>query len=235
MSEPTDPYGEGRADPDGRDIDPPDPDGSDVQQSYTGPGGYADFEDREARRGGLQDRPIVPRTRSRSVERQDQPATRSSVGELQDMIEDMILTLENAKSVPLSTSVLVDRESFLDLLEHLRTDLPDELRAARWMVREREAFIARTNERAQEIVSRAQADSKRLVSESYVLAEAVEEANILVRRAEGEARRLRLEAEDVIEQHLDEIGNLMAGLLRQVHEARAELHRARAPAPDVPL
>ena len=164
-----------------------------------------------------------------------QTRLRSAVGELQDMIDEMIAHLEVAKSMPLSTSVLVDREEFLEMLTRLRAELPDELRAARWMVREREAFISRTNERAGEIVDRARAESRRMVSESYVLAEAVEEANILVRRAEGEARRLRLEAEDEIERRLEKVESLLASLLREVHEARAELHQARPPAPDVPV
>jgi hypothetical protein len=159
---------------------------------------------------------------------------RATVGELQDMVDDMIAHMEAAKSMPLSSNVLVDRESFLDMLYRLRAELPDELRAARWMVREREAFIARTNERAHEIIERAQNESRRLISESYVLAEAVEEANILVRRAEGEARRLRLEAEDEVEKELVSVEQLMADLIRKIHAARAELHEARPPAPDVP-
>ncbi|MGF1664757.1 MAG: hypothetical protein ACFCVC_00635 [Acidimicrobiia bacterium] len=162
------------------------------------------------------------------------PRPRATVGELQDMVDDMIAHMEAAKSMPLSSNVLVDRESFLDMLYRLRAELPDELRAARWMVREREAFIARTNERAHEIVERAQNESRRLISESYVLAEAVEEANILVRRAEGEARRLRLEAEDELEKGLVSVEQLMAELIRKIHGARAELHEARPPAPDVP-
>jgi len=162
------------------------------------------------------------------------PLPRASVGELQDMVDEMIAQLEAAKSMPLSANVLVDREAFLEMLYRLRSELPDELRAARWMVREREAFIARTNERAHEIIERAQAESKRLVSESYVLAEAVEEANILVRRAEGEARRLRLEAEDELERELESVEHLMADLIRKIHGARAELHEARPPAPEVP-
>lgn len=160
---------------------------------------------------------------------------RTSVGELQDMIDDMIAELEAAKSMPLSTNVLVDREQFLVMLQRLKTELPDELRAARWMVREREAFIARTNERAQEIIERAKAESRRLVSESYVLAEAVEEANVLVRRAEGEARRIRLESEDEIERQLEQIESLLAELLTRVHNSREDLHKARPKAPEVPL
>jgi len=163
------------------------------------------------------------------------PRPRTTVGELQDMVEELIAQLEEAKSMPLSTNVLVDRELFLEMLQRLRAELPDELRAARWMVREREAFIARTNERAQEIIARAEAESRRLVSESYVLAEAVEEANALVRRAEGEARRIRLEAEDEIERALEKLEGMLAELLTRVHNAREELHKARPPEPDVPL
>jgi hypothetical protein len=163
------------------------------------------------------------------------PRPRSTVGELQDIIDDMIAHLEAAKTMPLSANALVDREMFLDQLHRLRAELPDELRAARWMVREREAFISRTNERAHEIIERAKSESRRLVSESYVLAEAVEEANVLVRRAEGEARRLRLEAEDEIERQLEHVEDLMAEVIRKVHASRAELHESRPPAPEVPL
>lgn len=160
---------------------------------------------------------------------------RSHVGELQDLIDEMLAYLAEAKSMPLSNNVLVERDVFVDMLERLRAELPDELRAARWMVREREAFIARTNERAHELLERGKAESRRLVSDSYILAEAVEEANILVRRAEGEARLLRLEAEDEIEEQLERIENLMAELLTRTHAAREELHESRPAAPEVPL
>ena len=69
----------------------------------------------------------------------------STVGELQEMIDVMIAHLEEAKSMPLSANVLVDRDEFLSMLHRMRAALPDELRAARWMVREREAFVARTH------------------------------------------------------------------------------------------
>lgn len=165
----------------------------------------------------------------------DAPRTRSSVGELQDIVEDLIAHLHEAKTMPLSSNVLVDREQFLVMLNRLRDELPDELRAARWMVREREAFIARTNEKAQDIIEKAKIESQRLVSESHILAEAVEEANILVRRAEGESRRLRLESEDDIERSLERVENLLSELLGKVHYSREELHKARPKQPDVPL
>jgi len=159
----------------------------------------------------------------------------TDVGDLQDTVDDLLVQLHEAKSVPLSGNVLVDRELFLGLLEKLRAELPDELRAARWMVREREAFISRTNEKAREIIDKARAEADELVSESNITKEAVEEANILVRRAEGEARRMRLETEDDIDRKLQDTEHLLAQLLAEVKGSRTELHQARPAPPDVPV
>ena len=152
-----------------------------------------------------------------------------------DIVDDLIVHLHEAKMMPLSSNALVDRDVFLTKLETLRASLPDELRAARWMVREREAFISRTNEKAREIIDKARQEADILVSESNVVAEAVEEANILVRRAEGDVRRLRLESEDDIERNLQKLEHLLVELTSRVQGSRAEFHQARPKPPDVPV
>jgi vacuolar-type H+-ATPase subunit H len=163
------------------------------------------------------------------------PASSPETEDILDIVDDLIVHLHEAKMMPLSTNALVDRELFLGKLETLRASLPDELRAARWMVREREAFIARTNEKSREIIDRARQEADALVAESNIVEEAVEEANILVRRAEGEARRLRLEAEDDVESNLQKLEHLLVDLTAQVQGSRAELHQARPKPPEVPL
>ena len=163
------------------------------------------------------------------------PGAQPETEDILDIVDDLIVHLHEAKVMPLSSNVLVDRDAFLTKLETLRSSLPDELRAARWMVREREAFIARTNEKSREIIDRAREEADTLVSESNIVKEAVEEANILVRRAEGDARRLRLESEDEIERKLQKMEHLLMELTTQVQASRAELHQARPKPPEVPL
>ncbi len=165
----------------------------------------------------------------------DDQEHRAELGDLQDMVDDLIVHLHEAKSVPLSGNAMVDREQFLGILERIRAELPDELRAARWMVREREAFISRTNEKAKDLIDRARKEADQLVAESSIVAEAVEEANILVRRAEGEARRLRLETEDEIEQNLQRVEVILNDMLARIQTARDELYQARPKPPDVPI
>lgn len=163
------------------------------------------------------------------------PATHPEMEDILDIVDDLIVHLHEAKMMPLSSNALVDREVFLTKLETLRASLPDELRAARWMVREREAFISKTNEKAREIIDKARQEADALVAESNIVAEAVEEANILVRRAEGDSRRLRLEAEDDIERKLQKLEHLLVELTSQVQDSRAEFHRARPKPPEVPV
>jgi uncharacterized protein (DUF1778 family) len=103
------------------------------------------------------------------------------------------------------------------------------------MVREREAYIARTNDKARDMLVKAREESERLVSDNYVVQEAVEEANALVRNAESEGRRIRLEAEDFAERHLSEAESVLGELYRYVTEARAELHKALPPAEPPPI
>lgn len=156
-------------------------------------------------------------------------------GAIAEVLEELITEIEHARAVPLSNNVMINQEEILDRLHQAVEELPEELRAARWMVRERESYIARTNEKAQELVNQARDESKQLVSENYVVQEAVEEANALVRNAESEARRIRLEAEDYAERHLAEAEMVLGELYRYVTEARAELHKALPPADPPPV
>ena len=155
-------------------------------------------------------------------------------GRIAELLEDLITEIEQARAVPLSNNVMVNQEEFLDRLHQAAEELPEEVRAARWMVRERESYVARTNEKARAVIEKAQDESASLVSQNYVVQEAVEEANTLVRNAESEGRRIRLEAEDYAERHLGEAEAVLGELYRYVTEARAELHKALPPAEAAP-
>lgn len=151
-----------------------------------------------------------------------------------ELLDGLIKGVEEARSVPLSDQVRLDREAMIRALQQIKGELPEELRTARWMIRERETFIARTREKAEQLRRDASERASELVSDSHVLAEAVEEANVLVRQAEGDSRRIRLEAEDFAEERLQHLEILFANLLKQIRESRSEFHRARPAPTEVP-
>lgn len=160
------------------------------------------------------------------------------VGRILSLTENLILAVHEARTVPLSGQVRLERDPLLEALEEIKDRLPEELKVARWMIRERAAFIARTNEdadkirhQARKVLEQARDTAAELVSEHRVLAEAVEEANVLLRNAEVEAQATRLRSEDVALEQLDRIDHLLTSALREVRDEIAHYRAVREPGP----
>lgn len=139
-------------------------------------------------------------------------------------IEDL---LAEAKSMPLSSSVLVNREEVLDLLRQAREDLPDELERARWVLRDREDLLAKARREAEDIVEQAGADRARLVAREEVVVAAGEEADRILAAATHRARELRLEAEDYVDAKLAQFEIALNRTRQEIERSIAQVQRGR--------
>jgi cell division septum initiation protein DivIVA len=131
-------------------------------------------------------------------------------------IEELI---QEAKSMPLSSSALVNREEILEILDVARGELPEEIKQARWIVKDREELLAKARRDAEAIVEKAQAERAWIVSEQEVTRAAQEEAERLLGEASDRAREMRLEAEDYVDAKL-------AQFEIAIDRTRAELERS---------
>lgn len=114
-------------------------------------------------------------------------------------LEDMV---REAKSMPLSSSVLISREEFLELLEEMKASLPEEIRQARWVVKDREELLAKGRRDAEAIVEEARREQLRMASREAVVEKAEQEAARIISEAEVDGRRIRLEADDYVDAKL---------------------------------
>jgi cell division septum initiation protein DivIVA len=142
-------------------------------------------------------------------------------------VDGLLSTLERitgeARSMPLSSSVMVNRAELLALLRQLREAMPDELDRARWVVREQESILEHARTDASEIVAEARAEHDRLVSEQQVVRSAQEEAERIVDAAHGTARQMRLEAEDYVDAKLANFEVVLHKTLTAVERGRERL------------
>src|SRR4029434_1803634 len=111
----------------------------------------------------------------------------SRLSELEEMVRD-------AKSMPLSSSALLNRDEVLNLIEDLKSSLPDEIKQARWVVEHREELLAEARRAAGAMVEQARAEQLRLASHEAVMQRAKDEAERIVQEAEEDSRRLRRRA-----------------------------------------
>jgi cell division septum initiation protein DivIVA len=157
---------------------------------------------------------------------------------LLDQLDDAI---NNAKPVPLSTHVRVDKEEIYEILDEMRATIPDEIRQARRMVREREEMLGEARRMVEEAreasasssLGGAAAEQVRAILEAAertaaeIRSTAESDAEHLTRAAQREAEEARRDAEQRATETIERTGAEAAAHLERVQEAaRRMLDRA---------
>lgn len=141
--------------------------------------------------------------------------------------EELILQvrdhIEAARSVPMSASVMVNRDELVGLLEDAVAALPEEIRQARWLLKEREEFLSKARREAEEIIDAGRQQAQRLVEKTEVVREANLYARRIVDDAERTARDLKHEAEDYIDQKLASFEVVLERTMSTVSKGRERL------------
>lgn len=110
--------------------------------------------------------------------------------------------VREAKAMPLSSSVLVNRDEVLDLIAEMQEALPDEIKQARWIVKDREDLLAKARADAEAIVEQARDEQLKMARQEGVVARAAEEAERALAEADEQARAMRREAETYVDAKL---------------------------------
>lgn len=146
----------------------------------------------------------------------ESPQVDAVVRELRDLIVQ-------ARPMPLSTSVMINQAEVIDLIDEIVERLPEELRAAKWLLKQREEFLARTRREADEILEAARSKADEMVRKTEVVKAAEAHARSVVDAADAESRRLKLEAEDFCDQRLASFEIVLERTMKVVNAGRAKL------------
>jgi hypothetical protein len=155
------------------------------------------------------------------------------------LIRRAIDTIASARTIPLSSSPMINRDEILQLLEEAVNRLPDELRQARWLLKERNEFVAKTRREAEDILDAARAQAERMVQRTEVVKAAEQRARQILESAEAESRKMKRETEDYCDRALARFEIVLDKVVKQVAAGRERLGSldgpvAAAPEPVVP-
>ncbi len=140
----------------------------------------------------------------------------NALNELEEIIESSI-------KVPMTRRVLVDEDRLLDMLDRIRTTLPEEIRQAKWIIQEREKVLAETKKEAGRIMEDVQKQLERRIDESEIARLAKERAEETVERAESIAREIKQGARDYADEVLNELEKKIESIMAEIRNGRAEL------------
>lgn len=135
----------------------------------------------------------------------------------------------SAKTMPLSASVLISRDEVLALLAAALDRLPADLQHARWLLRERDEFLAERARDADALMEEVRARAEHMVSRTEIIRQANQVAQRILDEANEDARRMRHEAEDYCDQRLAGMEIVLDRLMRTVRAGREKLQPAAPP------
>jgi len=132
-------------------------------------------------------------------------------------------TVEDARSMPMSSSAVVNRAELLGLLDELQKALDDAFTESSRVVADRETVVDEGRKRADLIVHEAQNERERLVSDTEVYRLAQHQAETIINEAKTEAEALRAETDEYVDAKLANFEITLERTLEAVKRGRERL------------
>ncbi|MEY3454205.1 MAG: hypothetical protein RLZZ147_330 [Actinomycetota bacterium] len=143
-------------------------------------------------------------------------------------IEAAIAIVEEARSVPLSASCVINRSEMLKLLDQIKASFPNDLAKAIAIQREKESIIEEAHAQSDAIMQQARDEVSRLVEQTTIVSSARKEASRILAEAKTESDRDREEIEEYIDSRLANLEVILNKTLDVISKGRDQLSGVEA-------
>ncbi|PKQ17374.1 MAG: ATPase [Actinobacteria bacterium HGW-Actinobacteria-7] len=137
-----------------------------------------------------------------------------------DRIEEVV---DSSRNVPFTSNKMVDPDAVYEIVDEIRAQFPDELKQARWIVKERQEMLEEAEKEANRVLEEARERAHAIASEQEVVRLAEQQAADLIDSARQAEREIRLGAEDYADEMLANLEVNLGKLLTAVQRGRDRL------------
>src|SRR5437764_2307218 len=116
--------------------------------------------------------------------------------DLQYLIDRLETIVRAARRMPVMNKLVLDEQELVDLVDQMRTVLPEEIRYAKHVLREKEQILSDAQSQADEILRVARQQADLMVEKEGLLKQAKQQADEIRRQAQEEAERVQVGADN---------------------------------------
>jgi cell division septum initiation protein DivIVA len=139
-------------------------------------------------------------------------------------IEAAIAIVEEARSVPLSASCVINRSELLQLLDQIKFSFPSDLAKAMSIQREKASILEQAHIHADTVIQQARDEVRRLIEQTEIVSSARKEAAKILSEAKAESERDREEIEEYIDSRLANLEVVLNKTLDVISKGRDQLN-----------
>ena len=143
------------------------------------------------------------------------------------IIEQLQSFIINSSKIPLSNKVIINQEYILNLLDELLRVIPDDVKEAQKIIKDRHGILIEAQQEGEIIVKEAQDTIEKLINQDEVTRLAREKSDQIMAFAKQTARDLRAGANAYADEVLEDAQVHLEKLLETLKNSREELNQAR--------
>jgi len=139
---------------------------------------------------------------------------------LVDRLENLIAS---SPRIPLTNQIRIKEIDILNIVDQMRTSIPDEIKQARRVIQEKERILAQAQADASTLLARAREETERAMNREGLLRTAEARSQELVQQAEEHSRAVVRQAEAQNEQLKTDADTYVAETLRNLKDHLASI------------
>jgi len=133
--------------------------------------------------------------------------------QLVDRLEELF---NNSKPIPLTHSVMVDENAFMDIIDQMRISIPDDIKKSQQVLAQKDRILAQAQEEANRTVAMAREKSEKMVEKSDINQSAQAKVDQIADQAQKEAAQTKLDADRYVMETLTKLESELNRILSQV-------------------
>lgn len=141
-------------------------------------------------------------------------------------LDEIVSLVESARTLPMSSSAVINRSELLDMLARLRAILPDDLKQAEELLKRRDQMFSEAAANAERLLTAAAEEKERLVSEAEVVRAARIEAGDMIRVAREQADQMSRQVDGYVDAKLAHLEVSVSNILDAIRRGRSQLSEA---------
>lgn len=144
--------------------------------------------------------------------------------DLQYLIDRLEGMVTGAKRMPITNKLMLDEQELADLIDQMRTVLPEEVRSARKVLRERDSIIAEAQQQADDILKTAHEQAEMLLDQQGLMAEAEARAHQYMEEVEADVQERINGADEYARQVLGQLREQLSRHLSTIEKGLEALN-----------
>jgi cell division septum initiation protein DivIVA len=144
---------------------------------------------------------------------------------LVDRLEELF---NQSRPIPLTRSVIVDEDRFLEIIDQMRISIPEEVKKAQSLETQKDRILAQAQEEASRTIALAQQKGDDLLTRDTIVMAGQTRAEQIIEQARVDATVMRGDADMYVVDVLESLENELSRLLNQarngISKLRADQH-----------